>query len=190
MFNDLAASIEKWFEDQEDEFFKLGTDLPSCQYGNVETASCLVYTTKFHATTKIIHQILGRDVAILGRPGLPCLADLRAWMAPSRRLLFLGDADPPDLLIFAWLRRHVAIEFLGVKDRFLQNYFTGSLDRISITLSESELESRGFLAEMMPDYSTLLGDYCSQLLAEGFKIELEGATLSIKTPRGNLNSDV
>ncbi len=114
----------------------------------------------------------------------------KSMHGPIAQASFSWDADPPDLLIFAWLRRHVAIEFLGVKDRFLQNYFTGSLDRISITLSESELESRGFLAEMMPDYSTLLGDCCSQLLAEGFKIELEGATLSIKTPRGNLNSDV
>lgn len=181
MVNNLAASIEKWFVDQEDEFVNYGSDFLSYKHPGVATAQILVYTTKYHALTRVNTKLFGADVSILGRPGLPRLEDLQSIDATTRRLIFLGDADPPDLLIFAWLRAHLSIEFLGVNDQFLQNYFTGSLDRTHISLSESELASRSFLAQIMPDYSALLGPYCSTLLANGFKIELEGATMSIET---------
>ncbi len=181
MANNLAASIEKWFGDQEDEFVNYGSDFLSHKHSGVATAEILVYTTKYHALTRVANKLFGTDVAILGRPGLPRLEDLQTIDATTSRLVFLGDADPPDLLAFAWLRAHTSIEFLGVNDPFLQNYFTGSLDWIHIALSESERASRAFLAQIMPDYSTLLGPYCSTLLANGFKIELEGATMSIAT---------
>lgn len=61
---------------------------------------------------------------MIGRYGLPNQDDVH-WLSAlvgSRGLLFLGDMDPVDLMIFAWLRGHLRrshIEYLGVSDAFL-----------------------------------------------------------------------
>ncbi len=47
----------------------------------------------------------------------------RRLMRRHEGLFFLGDADPPDLLTFAWLRAHTSIAYLGVNDQFLHNHF-------------------------------------------------------------------
>ncbi len=181
MANTLAESIEKWFSDREGEFVDYGSKFPSYKNSSFATAEVLVYTTKYHALTRVANKLFGTDVGILARPGLPRLDDLQAIEATYTRLVFLGDADPADLLTFAWLRAYTSIEFLGVNDQFLRNYFTGPWDRIHIALSECELASLTFLAQIMPEYPALVGPYCSMLLANGFKIELEGATMSIET---------
>ncbi len=46
MLNNLAASIEKWFVEQEDEFVNYGSDFHSYQYGNSTTAKTLIYTNQ------------------------------------------------------------------------------------------------------------------------------------------------
>ncbi len=89
MANNLAASIEKWFGDQEDEFVKYGSDFLSHKHSGVATAEILVYTTKYHALTRVANQLFGTDVAILGRPGLPRLEDLQTIDATTSRLVFL-----------------------------------------------------------------------------------------------------
>ena len=79
----------------------------------------MLYTTKPPCVLHALEQ--GADVAsiqVVGRPGLPNEDDAR-WLqalAADREILFLGDSDPADLLIFAWLRSQLPMKHVGVSD--------------------------------------------------------------------------
>ncbi len=45
-----------------------------------------------------------------------------------------------------------------------------------IAAPDAERETVGKLPQFCPDFRELLGEYCSSLLDDGFKIELEGAS--------------
>ena len=115
------------------------------------------------------------------RHGLPSEADA-SWLAATagwRRLLFLGDADPADLLIYAWLReraclqKNLAIEYCGLSDTLLQKCGVPFENRLTIEMKPSELAAMPLIAEHLGDLTALLGPWCAGLLAAGHKIELE-----------------
>lgn len=91
----------------------------------------------------------------------------------SSRLVFLGDADPADLLIFAWLRELVAIEYCGLSDALLQKCGVPFENRLTIDMKPSEIAAMPLVAEHLGDLPALLGPWCAGLLAAGHKIELE-----------------
>jgi len=95
----------------------------------------------------------------------------------DREVIFVGDADPVDLLVFAWLREHLSTEWFGVSDRFLLAQGMRFRPRVQIPLASSEQETIEQLGRFCPDYRMLLGKECSALLDAGMKIELEGALL-------------
>jgi len=97
--------------------------------------------------------------------------------SPSIDGIFVGDADPPDILVFSWLREYVPIRWHGVNDEFLVRHGNRDYGGIRIPLSDAERETVRKLPQFCPDFRELLGEYCSSLLDDGFKIELEGAII-------------
>ena len=178
----LIESIENWFHRLDDgDFSAHPTGESSTRIGDGHSAATVVYTTKLHCLTRIVDlAILRQPVAAIGRYGLPVTDDLPFLRGPGQSVsrIFVGDADPPDLLVFAWLREHVSITWHGVNDDFLKRH--GSIHRkgIQIPMAVSELETIPNLQRFCPDFRDLLGEYCSSILDRGFKIELEAALIA------------
>ncbi len=174
------ASIEAWFRANEDgEFCEYPADHKSTLTGDHANSRTILYTTKGHCIPRIGGLSLESPVAMIARYGLPSSEDLALLYpnATSINRIFIGDADPPDILVFAWLREHVPISWYGVNDDFLNRHGNRTFDCIHIALSDKEREAVQKLPQLCPDFRELLGHYCSTLLDSGFKIELEGAIM-------------
>jgi hypothetical protein len=115
---------------------------------------------------------------LIGRYGLPEVGDLE-WirsLTTGRDHIFLGDCDPPDLLIFAWLRCHLhGLRYVGVGELLLHKLAIPNLTSIEITLSDSEVRSLPLLRRACPDLTAIVGPKCAAMLDRGRKIEIEGA---------------
>ena len=145
-------------------------------------ARTVIYTTKVHCLNHNVHALdVARPIMIVGRYGLPVSAYLNHLYAPpvGTRCCFLGDADPPDILAFAWLREHVAMGWLGVDDNLLIQSPDSDLASLEIAMSESEKQTMRLLPDLFSDFRDLLGPRCSGALDRGFKIELEAAMISL-----------
>jgi len=176
--DEIATAIEIWFQNHEDgEFAVLPSEHSSTVVGDRSASATVVYTTKPRCLIPNLDVFrFPRGATIVGRYGLPLPADL---VLLSRQMhgnhhSFVGDADPPDIMIFAWLRAHVAIEWRGVCDELLNHTRIEDRSPIEIPMSEAETESLGVLAQLCPDFRQLIGSECSAALDRGFKIELEG----------------
>jgi hypothetical protein len=115
---------------------------------------------------------------LIGRYGLPCATDVDSVrkLTGRRKILFLGDLDPSDLLIFAWLRARLGprrIEYLGIGDRLLNERAIVIPDSYWIKLSRSERRSLPVLNEAFPDFRDVAGPHCAAELDNGRKLELE-----------------
>lgn len=178
MNNPRVAAVEKWFREHDDgEFSIVPAEIPSARGGDSLTACTLIYTTKKHCLSRIDFSEYLQPVATLARYGLPSRKDfdfLRRGVTDLSRH-FVGDADPPDLLVFAWLREQMPIHWAGVSDDFLNSWSYDGDPSIHVRLSDSERSAVAELGRIFPDYRELLGDYCVSLLENGLKIELEGA---------------
>lgn len=96
----------------------------------------------------------------------------------GRSLLFLGDMDPVDLLIFAWLRfrlRSDKVRYVGVGGRLLSQLSLFDEASIQIPQAPSELEAHSLLLDALPDLDDITGASVVRLLISGLKIEVEGA---------------
>jgi hypothetical protein len=136
----------------------------------------IVYCTKPHPINKLLHDS-GEEPpfgAVL-RYGLPAEGNVE-WLsatAGSRRLLFLGDADPADLLIYAWLSERLAIECRGLSDALLKKCGVPFENRLTIEMKPSERAAMPLVAQYLGDLPATLGPWCAGLLTAGRKIELE-----------------
>ncbi|MFO0912713.1 MAG: hypothetical protein U0795_07135 [Pirellulales bacterium] len=169
--------IEAWFlAHQDGEFAVTSSVSSSIRTGDASIARTIVYTTKHQCLPRLraLPELPG-PIATLSRYGLPVVDDLPFVRGATPDRIFFGDCDPPDLLAFAWLREHFPIVWRGVNDGFLQQRGHRSAGRFCLQLSDSELQSVSILPQLCPDYRTLLGEYCSSVIDQGFKIELEGA---------------
>ncbi|MCY2987150.1 MAG: hypothetical protein NTY19_04680 [Planctomycetota bacterium] len=181
--NNRVREIESWFHDHDDgEFVVASSEAGSSIVGDSSAARTVIYTTKFHCLN---HNLRALDVAhpvmIVGRYGLPVSADLIHLDAlpVGTRCYFVGDADPPDILAFAWLREHAAIGWLGVNDKMLTQSLASDLTSLEIAMSDAEKLTIRSLPDLCPDFRDLLGPYCSGTLDRGFKIELEAAMICL-----------
>ncbi len=172
--------IESWFHRYDDgDFSILPSDSPSMLRGDFDHAGTILYLTKRHCLDRIRNvSELKSPFSVIARYGLPTSRDLARLQKTSTSRIFIGDADPVDLLIFAWLREHLPITWIGVNDKFLEQHGTREIPSIRIPCSESETSALELLRTLCPDYRELLGPYCSSLMEIGLKIEVEGATTS------------
>jgi hypothetical protein len=180
----IMDAIEGWFTSHNDgEFALCPPDLHALtKDGDHRRARTMIYTTKRHCLPRIKRIVeCPQPVATIGIYGLPVLADMNSLTGSSKQYvrLFIGDADPPDLLVFAWLREQVPVTWYAVNDDFLVRHRSRDDDTIGIPLSRSEVAALPHLASWCPDYRHLLGEYCSSLLDMHFKVEVEGALCNV-----------
>jgi hypothetical protein len=185
MGHDLINRIEVWFQSHDDGEFAQA-DWPVSVVIPPPSDHCrVIFTTKPRIALICIedsrHPI---SFGLIGRYGLPSRCDVR-WLdeiSNSRRLLFLGDMDPVDLMIFAWLRASLAanrVVYLGLNDTLLTGLGLSSTETLTIPCSKSEQDALPLLDKVFPDFREEIGPNCTALLRQNQKIELE-AFLSAK----------
>jgi hypothetical protein len=175
----MERQIRDWFARQkcgDGDFFVPTSSYPFAIIPPKANTDTFVYCTKQHCILRLVHE-LGRNpsFAAILRGGLPSDDDAK-WLCSlvgSRRLLFLGDADPSDLLIFSWLREHLPIQYGGLMDQLLLQCGVELSDNLSIQLVESEMAALPLVTQCLGDLSSHLGPRCSGLLSSGRKIEVE-----------------
>lgn len=127
---------------------------------------------------------------MIGRCGLPNETDL-TWIrnvVGELELLFLGDMDPVDLLIFSWLRAGLypkEVRHLGINDSYLNELQIFLPESFILPCSPSERKSLSLLKKALPDFHQLVGPTCADLIRQGRKIELE-AVVSAKTATSSI----
>ena len=172
--------IAAWFNDHDDgDFARPSRTHPFKVIGPTPSTQTILYMTKPQCL--LVPEDYETDLAtgLIGRYGLPNEDDV-AWLrllVGDRIVCFLGDADPVDLLVFAWLRSRIVAKYAGISDLLLANIGVSWNDRMTIPLSESESAALALVAEFCPDFRLLLGPQCADLLDRGRKLELEAATV-------------
>ncbi len=103
-------------------------------------------------------------------------------------MYFLGDCDPFDLLVFAWLRQHLTIRFLGTSDAVVSALGVDVTERITIPFPVEEQRAMSLVGEIWPDFAKSVGPQCARLLDGGRKLELEALVSFHTSPVCNLLS--
>ncbi len=178
MNNTIAAEIERWFRDHPDgEFVRSPQDAPMVLDDSASNSRFVVYTTKHTISQQFVDRGFPRDKrpGLIGRYGLPSEKEISRLpvIVGDRQLCFLGDFDPPDLLVFAWLRSHMDVSHIGVNDVFLETLDFPIDERWLIQLSDSERQSSDLIDRLIPDFRDLVGANCAALVDRGYKLELE-----------------
>jgi hypothetical protein len=187
MPRESATRIEYWFRSHNG-----GEFCSSERWGYTivpppSSAGAIIWTTKEHSVEPAIcNAPESANLEMVARYGLPRSADVSHLLnfVGSQRLMFLGDMDPDDLLVFSWLRENLSpkpIEYLGVGEKFLADRRVEIPDSFRIRLSDSEIESLKLLKTVSPDYRALIGDRCAMLLDDGYGIEIEAVVSSLGT---------
>jgi hypothetical protein len=175
--------IRKWFIDLDDGEFLQPRGYPYVVVPPSPTSKFFLYTTKRDGILSKFALDPGiHSFGVIGRYGLPDEEDVE-WLksaAGGRQFLFVGDADPPDLLVFSWLRSRLNIAFRGLNDTLLQKCGVILNDRNTIRLSPTEAAAMQLARQQLPDLVELLGPNCTALLNAGRKIEVE-ALISFAT---------
>jgi hypothetical protein len=175
----VVRRIEEYFAAHEDgQFSRPSRELAFTVMGPASRAAKVLYTTKVHATDPLFGEDLLLGYGWIARYGLPDASDA-AWLRQftgGRTLLFLGDLDPPDLLVFTWLRyklRGIKLRHVGVNDHLLAACELTPTSRCTIECCESELGALPLLDHVWPDWRATVGPTCAALLASGRKLEVE-----------------
>jgi len=186
--NDLGIRITQWFslKDKEGDGEFVGPTLLLPYYVTMPTSdqSTLLYTTKpVMLMSRIEREDLSGVAGIIGNGVLPSESDVDGLLrlCRGRRLVFLGDLDPVDYLIFCWLRcqlTNIDASYLGISDLFLGRLDV-TLSRCSVqSLGQSESDSLIEFADVFAELSQISGATCHQLIMDGKKVELEAVLRS------------
>ena len=175
----MEPQIRDWFANQENangDFYIATSGHPFTVIPPKPNTDTIVYCTKQHCILKLVHELgSNHSFGVILRSGLPSDEDAN-WLCSevgSRRLLFLGDADPSDLLIFSWLHERLPIEYGGLTDQLLVQCGVEMSDNLTIQLAEFELAALLLVTQCLGDLTSQLGPWCSGLLSSGRKIEVE-----------------
>lgn len=181
MRSNPAKIIEAWFTDyaQDGDFVYEPQPAPYTVIASSKTKGRIIYATKPHYAASAIYESDDcAQLGLVGRYGLPGRFDL-AWIrkvVANHELFFLGDLDPPDLMIFAWLRarlRPQRIEHLGINDAYLAATQVQLPDEWIFRCSPSERKSLPVLFKAFPDLRRILGFKCARVLEDGRKLEID-----------------
>ena len=178
----LHRRIEKWFaeHDGDGEFACAPANVPYSIVGPIRTTKCIVYTTKPLAAVPLLvdQQDPLRPIAVIGRYGVPRETDV-SWirgLADRRPMYFLGDMDPVDLLVFAWLRarmRPQPLKHLGINESFLSALAIRPTKMVSCCQSPAEIEAMSLVTEVLPDVDVIVGTKLKRWLQQGNKLEID-----------------
>ncbi|MHB8860934.1 MAG: hypothetical protein ACYC6N_00915 [Pirellulaceae bacterium] len=185
----MEDEIHKWFVDHQGDgdFAIPPTGHPYSVVAPPRTSSHILYTTKPESVLAALSHIpMDFQCGVIGRCGLPAESDLR-WLrscVSSHACMFVGDADPCDLLVFAWLRSQLGVSHRGLSDSLLERCGVVLDNRFTIALCNTELAAMPLVVEYLPDYAALLGPVCTELLRSGRKVELEALISFAMVDRG------
>lgn len=185
MGDDKAKLIEAWFSNHDgDGEFAYHPRMPYLVYGPTGDVGRVGFTTKSHPVSLAITECAKcAGLGLIARYGLPSDTDVH-WIADfvtNHELCFLGDMDPADLMIFAWLRARLhpkPIAFLGVSDAYLASLQVSVPEAYILKCAPSEQQALPLLDGVFPDFRETVGPKCSLLLEQGRKIELEAVLTS------------
>jgi hypothetical protein len=193
MGNSLTQRIRAWFlkHDGDGEFLLGNRAFPYSIIGPGNTAAGMIFTTKPNIVSASMYQfdVLG-GCGMIGRYGLPNRADL-SWirkMVGAQPLWFLGDMDPTDLMVFAWLRaslRPKHVVYFGINDALLKACRLSPSKSVSIPFTSSERKSLPLLMEVLPDLREMVGQKALRMLQRGHKIELEAVLKRREARKGS-----
>lgn len=177
----ITTLIEEWFSvhDGDGEFALHARSVPYSVIGPSGSGSVLLFTTKPAPVWASISGLNGhRHFGLIGGSGLPSASDV-TWIRAvqsSRPLAFLGDMDPVDLMIYAWLRARLyptAVAYLGLGDAILGAADPSILRHSQLALTHSERGAVTLLQKVFPDCQETVGLGCFKFLEDGFKIEVD-----------------
>jgi len=179
--------IDEWFDGRQadGDFVRYDRSVTYSILPPARRGAPIIYSTKTNAiATAMDNDEADADFGFIMRYGLPSRADATAIrrLVGSDELCFLGDLDPSDLMIFAWLRarlRPKRVRFLGISDWYLDRLKAKLPESFTIQLSRSEQRSLPLLRRVLPDVNTLVGEQCGELLARRRKIELEAVVSAL-----------
>lgn len=179
---DTARTIEAWFAANSDGEFIIGDEAgPYSVIAPRSKSAQIIFTTKASLVAAAIERSARRaELGMIARQGLPAEGDpdwFRAVVGAGE-LWFLGDMDPPDLMVFAWLRHRMPetqIAFLGVSEAYLSALQVDLPKSFIMQCTSSERRSTTTLAAVFPDFRQVIGPKYALLLDQGNKIELEAA---------------
>lgn len=173
----MQCPIREWFATHEDGDFTVARNEPFLVVEPKLATDKVIFCTKRHGLSRLTQNLgeLDFPIAAIMRYGLPTENDLNELtsIVGTRRLLFLGDADPPDLLIFVWLRERIEIQYLGISDDLLMRCDVPKENHLTIPLSKCESDAMPLVTRVFENWQSHLGIWCSTLLQSGQKIELE-----------------
>jgi hypothetical protein len=161
-----------------------GRDYPYTILFPLEHPPVVIYTTKREATWQLLMLENGNlPVGMIAHYGLGRDEDMPrvAALAQGCRVYFLGDCDPFDLLVFAWLRMHMPVRYLGTSDAVLSAVGVDVNDRrITSSFSDEEQRAMPLVREVWPEFAEAVGPGCAGLLERNCRLELE-ALMSFRT---------
>lgn len=181
MGSSTAGLIEAWFAEHSDDgdFVYERKPSPYSVIGPSTPAGRIVFATKPSPVASAIHECAAcSGIGMIGHYGLPSDLDV-AWIrrvVAEHELLFLGDMDPVDLMIFAWLRARLQpkqIVHLGINDSYLAKLDVYLPESFLMQFSASERKSFPLLKKVFPDFRETVGEKCALTLERGRKIELD-----------------
>jgi hypothetical protein len=148
----------------------------------------VVYTTKNAGFQLLAPEDVEIRVGVIGRYGLPREEDCPsiARLVGDCAVYFLGDCDPFDLLVFAWLRQHLSIRFLGTSDAVVSALGVDVNERITIPFPYEEQLAMSLVREVWPDFAESIGPNCARLLDGERKLEMEALVSFHTSPVSNL----
>src|ERR1043165_8319158 len=179
---DVAELINAWFDvpaHEDGDFIRPERTYAFEIIGPNRNATRIIYCTKQSITHRLLNECnCPLECGVVSRGGLPDAADID-WLRNligQRELVFLGDMDPADIMIFGWLRamlQPVSVTHLGINNQLnlRLGYPTPERHRIKLCRTENNAVSR--LEEFVPDVEDVLGVECLNMLHSGYKIELE-----------------
>ena len=178
----IAQTIEQWFDRHNgDGDFVITHNKASYTVSSSKLRrQPLIYCTKpVFVASAFRRESKASSISLLGHCGLPPANDL-PWIksfVKGRRVYFVGDMDPPDLLIFKWLQNRLLpkeIKYLGVSDEMLiAADMVNDIKSLFIPMSQVESESYRALLSTDATLMSLVGTRCAQCLSKGYKIELD-----------------
>lgn len=177
----IAKRVETWFRKHggDGEFVCRERGTPYVVIGCKRNRGHAIFTTKPQTVIASVgHRQTYERFGLIGGYGLPDRADLSLFrrIIGQRSLAFLGDLDPTDLMVFAWLRGCLGktrVFYLGVNDALMRAAKVPSCDLYRIPLSRSERNAMQHLLELFPDLQTTVGTDCAGILMNKSKVELE-----------------
>src|SRR5262245_40675597 len=180
MIDSCAERIEAWFDNpanEEGDFFR-GWNAYWLRSPRANTGRVL-YLTKQHVLSRIFETATeDLDIGYICFPGLPLRADA-AWLTAfvgNRRLIFFGDLDPADVMIFAWLRARLPaanVIHFGLNDGMQQRIGYSMPSNCQIRLNTPERNAVANIEQFVPDMRDLLGPNAFDVWQNGFKFEVE-----------------